>query len=131
MSHPKSGSVIPAALVGLALGLGVGTIGAFVQAARSQVLGISIPWGLVFMLGMLVVAIRVAVNSTHTRWAGSGIFLGWLIATIGFATETPWSGDLIISSGGRQLVYLLVGVVLGSAAATIKPARQSLFAHQD
>ena len=108
------------ATVYVILGLALGTVGAFVQAARSQVVGITIPWGLIFVLGLLVLIIRLGVNVTRTRWAGSALFVGWLIATIGFATKTPWSADLIISSGGRQLVYLLVGVVLGSAAASIK-----------
>jgi hypothetical protein len=117
-----------ASLVSFILGLAVGTVGAFVQAARTPLFGVSIPWGVIFMLGVVVLAIRLAVNATRTRWAGSALFVGWLFVTIGFATKTPWSGDLIITTGGRQLTYLLVGVVLGSAAATVRPATQSMLA---
>jgi hypothetical protein len=31
------------------------------------------------------------------------------------------SGDLVISAGGRQMAYLLGGVIIGAAAATVPP----------
>ncbi|MBK9740746.1 MAG: hypothetical protein IPO93_14895 [Actinobacteria bacterium] len=53
-----------------------------------------------------------------TRWGGWAVLAGWLVATIGFSAEST-SGDLALSGGTRQMTYLLGGVILGSAAATL------------
>jgi hypothetical protein len=45
------------------------------------------------------------------------LFLGWPIATIDMAGGST-SGDLALSGGGRQWVYLLGGVVLAAVAST-------------
>lgn len=100
------------------LGVLVGTVGAFVQAARAQVAGMTIPWGLVLMLLLLLAAVRLGVEATQTRWGGWCVFAAWLLATVAFAAELP-SGALVISAGDRQMAYLFGGVVLGAAAATV------------
>lgn len=83
---------------------------------------VSIPWGVVAAVIILVVAIRLAIAVARSRWAGAAVLTGWLIATIALSTRTPWAGDLVISSGTRQLIYLMAGVVAGAAAASL-PAR--------
>lgn len=119
------------------LGLIVGTVGfllaggllgavlAFWQAARMTLGPITIPWGAVVAVIVLIAVIRIAVQALDSRWGGWAVFTGWLLGTIALATQTPWAGDLIISSGGRQLAYLLGGVVAGSAAASIRPPLRS------
>jgi len=103
------------------LGLAIGTVGAFVQAARWIVdtpWGIwSIPWGVVLVLITLLVGIRAGTWALRSRWGSWAVLLGWLAATIALSAESP-SGDVALSGGSRQMTYLLGGVILGSAAAT-------------
>lgn len=112
------------------VGLLVGLIGAFVQAERfivSVPWGLLVlPWGMVLVIVALVMVIRGATWFVLSRWGGMALFLGWIIATIAMAGESP-SGDLALSGGGRQWVYLLGGVVLGAAASTfpVIPERRS------
>lgn len=111
-------------LIGATIGFGVlgtllGAVLAFWQAARFTVGPVTIPWGVVVAVIVLIAVIRVAVRAGGSRWAGAAVLAGWLIATIVLATRTPWAGDLIISSGTRQLIYLLAGVVAGAAAASL------------
>ena len=105
-------------LASLLVGLVVGVIGAFLQAARLLIAGWTLPWGLVVSLVALLVLIRGAVEIAQSRWAGWLLFAGWLAATLAFAAQLP-SGALVISAGDRQLAYLIGGVVLGAAAATV------------
>ena len=53
-----------------------------------------------------------------TRWGGWTVFVGWLVSTIALSADSP-SGDVALSGGGRQLTYLLGGVVIASAAASL------------
>lgn len=104
------------------LGGVVGLAGAFVQAQR---IGLDLPWGAgTFPWGVplvwiaLVAAIRGGGWAIGTRWGCWAVLGGWLVATVVLSAESP-SGDLALSGGTRQLTYLLGGVILGSAAATL------------
>ena len=101
------------------VGLVLGVVGAFVQAQRWLDGTTPIPWGAVLTLIVLLIAIRGAVWLSLTRVGGWALFAGWLLATVMMAAESP-SGDMALSGGGRQMAYLIGGVVLGAAAATIK-----------
>lgn len=114
------------ALALLLLGGLIGVVGAFVQAQRLLLDlpwgGIAVPWGVVVVWICLVAAIRGGAWAIQSRWGSWAVLLGWLVFTILMAVESP-SGDLALSGGVRQMAYLLVGVLLGSAAATL-PARR-------
>jgi Family of unknown function (DUF6113) len=99
-------------------GVGFGVVAAFVQADRLVVGSLVLPWGLVLVLGTLLLAVRGSAWWVRSRAGGWAFFVGWLAATVALATEWP-SGDLAISGGGRQMAYLFGGVVLGAAAATV------------
>lgn len=105
----------------LAVGLGLGLVGAFVQADRSIVPApwgqVVLPWGLVLAAVTLVLVIRGAAWLIGTRAGGWSVFAGWLVSTVVMAAESP-SGDLALSGGARQMTYLIGGVILGAAAAT-------------
>lgn len=128
MSDPEPSRVQPtlvriAVLVAfVVMGVVVGVGGAFMQAQRViTAVGeyvIVIPWGTLLMLVILVFLTRLASIATQTRWGAWLFFSGWLAATILLAAESS-SGDLAISSGGRQLAYLFGGVILGVAIATL------------
>lgn len=118
-----------AVLVAFALmGALIGIMGAFTQAQRVIVTAFDVvlivPWGMILMLVLLVVLTRLATVATQTRWGAWLFFTGWLAATILLAAESP-SGDLAVSSGGRQLVYLFGGVIVSVAVATF-PANFAL-----
>ena len=104
----------------LATGVVIGIVGAFLQGARWVVSGTPVPWGLVVSLVALLVLVRAGVEVTKSRWGGWIIVIAWIAVTVGFAAELP-SGDLVISAGGRQMAYLLGGVIVGAAAATVPP----------
>lgn len=103
----------------------IGLTGAFVQAHRSvwtfDGRYLVIPWGVIIVLVVLVLAVRGAAKVTGLRAAGWLLLAGWLAATVLLALETP-SGDIAVSSGVRQVGYLFGGVIVGSATATL-PAR--------
>ncbi len=104
------------------MGFAVGVAGAFIQAHRFiSSMGdfvISIPWGTVLLLVAITFLTRLATVAARTRWAGWLFFSCWLAATVLLSADSP-SGDLAISSGARQMVYLFGGIVLGAAAATL------------
>ena len=109
-------------------GLVVGVIGGFVQSQRFILDGpwgrSVVPWGVVLMLVALLLLIRGAVWLVHGQRGGWLFLAGWIIGTFVVATESP-SGDLAISSGTRQWVYVLAGVVLGAAASTFPVSTRS------
>lgn len=105
--------------IALLIGLVVGLVGAFVQAQRLLIGTFPIPWGTVLTLLVLIVAIRGGVWLLESRLGGWVLFAGWLIATVAMSAETS-SGDMALSGGGRQMAYLIAGVILGAAASTIR-----------
>lgn len=110
------------ALLGVLVGALLGVIGAFLQAQRIvfEAWGFAIPWGaIVASIGTMIV-IRGAVVGAGTRWAGWGVILGWLGLSLALAAESP-SGDIAISSGARQITYLLITVIVGATLATLPP----------
>ena len=110
------------AVIGLFAGLLVGLLGAFVQAMRyiwdSPWGYVVIPWGALLALLVLVLTIRGAAWLAMSRWSGWAAFLGWLAMTIWLSSESP-GGSVALSGGGRQLFYLIGGVVIATATATI------------
>lgn len=111
-----------AVLIAFALmGVVVGVTGSFLQAQRFIVTFgenvVVLPWGMMTVLAGVIALTRLATVATQTRWGAWLFFTGWLATTILLAAESP-SGDLAISSGGRQLVYLFGGVILSVAIAT-------------
>jgi hypothetical protein len=110
------------ALIALLVGAIIGLTGAFVQTQRALVEApwgtVSVPWGVPVVWIGLVAAIRGGAWAVGSRWGAWAVLVGWLSLTVALSAESP-SGDLAVSGGGRQLVYLLGGVILGSAAATL------------
>jgi hypothetical protein len=110
------------AVVGLLAGLLVGLVGAYVQALRyvwdSPWGYVVIPWGALLVMLVLVLTVRGAAWLAMTRWSGWAAFVGWLIMTLVLSSESP-GGSVALSGGGRQLFYLIGGVVIATATATI------------
>ena len=106
----------------LGLGAVIGLAGSFVQAQRLLFDApwglVSVPWGLALVWVALVAAVRGGTWAVMTRWGGWAVLLGWLTVTVVMSAESP-SGDVALSGGGRQLTYLLGGVIVASAAASL------------
>lgn len=112
--------LLAAALLGL--GVVVGVLGAFVQAQRAVIdtpwALLTIPWGVPLVWLALVSAIRGGAWALRSRWGAWAVVVGWLVTTVAASAESP-SGDVALSGGGRQMTYLLGGVILASAAASL------------
>lgn len=100
------------------VGAVIGLIGAFVQADRLLIGTVAIPWGTVLVLVVLVLVTRGGVWLLVSRWGGFAVLLGWLSLTIVMSADSP-SGDLALSAGGRQMAYLVGGVIVATAATTV------------
>ena len=122
MTRRAPGLLTVLRIIGLVVvGLGVGLIGSFLQATR-EIVGLPwgqvvVPWGMIAVVMTVIIVIRGGAWLVRSRAGGWAVFAGWLVATIVMSAESP-SGDLAISGGGRQMTYLLGGVILGAAAAT-------------
>lgn len=110
----------------LPLGALIGVAGAFVQAHRAVIEApwgvVVVPWGVPLVWLALVSGVRGGAWLVRSRWGAWAVAVGWMGATVALSAETS-SGDLALSGGGRQLTYLLVGVVLASAAASLPVPR--------
>lgn len=104
--------------IAVLVGVLVGIIGGFVQAQRFQLGSIVIPWGAVLVMIVTVIVVRGGAWLAMSRWGGWATFLGWLGATILMSSELP-DGSVALSGGGRQMFYLIAGVVLGAAMASL------------
>lgn len=99
-------------------GIVVGVIGGFVQAERFLLGSLVIPWGAILVLAIAAIIIRGSAWLAMSRWGGWSAFLGWLAATILMSSELP-DGSVALSGGGRQMFYLIAGVVIGAAVASL------------
>ncbi|MSO27288.1 MAG: hypothetical protein EXQ60_04390 [Candidatus Nanopelagicales bacterium] len=103
------------------IGLVTGLLGAFVQANRWVTAWpwgqLVVPWGVALVLLLLLILIRGGAWLVHSRFGAWTLLAGWLVGTMVMSTQSP-SGDLALSGGTRQWIYLLGGIVLGSAVAT-------------
>jgi hypothetical protein len=94
-----------------ASGLLLGASGAVVQAGTTRVGSVALPWGVVAVLGTLVVTVRGACWWLGSRLGGLVVAVGWLLASLVFAGNGP-GGDLLLPDDWTSRGYLLGGAVL-------------------
>jgi hypothetical protein len=99
----------------LLAGLLVGAVAAMVQSVTTQVGGVTLPTGAVLSLLAIVPMARAGAWWADSRAGAVAFSLGWLIATLAMGAPTP-SGDLVLTSGTRQVSYLVGGSLLLAAA---------------
>ncbi len=100
----------------LVLGLFLGFVGAMLQTWTTSVGTITIPVGVILVLAAILAVARACAWWVGSRWGSIGFSAGWLGATLMMGTQTP-GGDLVLSSGTRQIAYLILGTLLLSAAS--------------
>ena len=100
----------------LVLGLFLGMVGALVQSYVVYVGDTALPIGMVLVLLALLPIARACAWWTGSRWGATAFTAGWLSATLVMSTTTS-GGDLVLTSGTRQMAYLVLGTMLLSAAS--------------
>lgn len=96
-------------------GIALGATTAMVQTWTIRVGGAHLPVGAVASVITVVLFARACAWWVRSRWGGVAMAGGWLAATLLMGSTTS-GGDLVISSGTRQLGYLVAGSVLLAAA---------------
>ncbi len=99
----------------LVLGLFLGFIGAMIQTHTLSVGSVRLPTGAALALVAIVLVARAGAWWQGSRLGAVTFSVGWLAATLMMGSETG-AGDLILSSGTRQMAYLIGGTILLAAA---------------
>jgi len=99
----------------LVLGLLSGFAGALIQTQTVTVGSVRLPTGALLTLAAIVLVARAGAWWQGSRLGAITFSVGWLAATLMMGSETG-AGDLILSSGTRQMGYLIGGTILLGAA---------------
>ena len=99
----------------LVLGLFFGFTGAMIQTHTLAVGSVRLPTGAVLVLVATVLVARASAWWQGSRLGAVTFSVGWLAATLMMGSETG-AGDLILTSGTRQMAYLIGGTILLAAA---------------
>jgi hypothetical protein len=95
------------------LALVLGTVGAFLHAGTVEVLGISLPVGLVLGLVSGAGLIALARQISTSRWGVLVAFLAWFAPVVVLSQQTA-AGDIVLAADAYGLLYL-AGVTLVGA----------------
>jgi hypothetical protein len=98
----------------LVLGLFFGFTGAMIQTHTLAVGSVRLPTGAVLVLVATVLVARAGAWWQGSRLGAVTFSVGWLAATLMMGSETG-AGDLILTSGTRQMAYLIGGTILLAA----------------
>jgi len=99
----------------LVLGLFFGFTGAMIQTHTLVVGSVRLPTGAVLVLVATVLVARAGAWWQGSRLGAVTFSVGWLAATLMMGSETG-AGDLILTSGTRQMADLIGGTILLAAA---------------
>lgn len=97
------------------LGLAVGVLGAFVHAATWDVLGISVPIGLVLAVAAGAVVLLLARRWAQSRWGIAVVLAAWLAPVLPLSQVTG-EGDLVLAADGPGVAYLVLVTLLGAVS---------------
>jgi hypothetical protein len=99
----------------LVLGLFLGFAGALIQTYTIALGSVRLPAGALLSLVAVVLVARAGAWWQGSRLGAITFSAGWLGATLMMGSTTG-AGDLILSSGTRQVGYLIGGTILLAAA---------------
>jgi Family of unknown function (DUF6113) len=99
----------------LVLGLLLGFAGALIQTYTVTAGSVRLPAGALLTLVTTVLVARAGAWWQGSRWGAITFSIGWLAATLMMGSKTG-AGDLILTSGTRQIGYLIGGTILLAAA---------------
>jgi hypothetical protein len=98
----------------LVLGLLLGFAGAMIQTHTVTIGSVRLPTGAVLTVVAIVLVARAGAWWQGSRLGAITFSVGWVAATLMMGSESS-AGDLILSSGTRQMGYLIAGTILLSA----------------
>lgn len=99
----------------LFLGLFFGFTGALIQTRTATIGSLALPVGALLVLVTVVLVARAGAWWQGSRLGAITFSVGWLAATLMMGSETA-AGDLVLTSGTRQMSYLIGGAMLLAAA---------------
>jgi|APLow6443716910_1056828.scaffolds.fasta_scaffold62399_2 hypothetical protein len=99
----------------LVLGLLFGFAGALIQTFTITVGSVRLPAGALLTLVAVVLVARAGAWWQGSRLGAITFSIGWLAASLMMGSKTG-AGDLILSSGTRQMGYLIGGTILLATA---------------
>jgi Family of unknown function (DUF6113) len=99
----------------LVLGLLFGFAGALIQTFTITVGSVQLPAGALLTLVAVVLVARAGAWWQGSRLGAITFSIGWLTASLMMGSKTG-AGDLILSSGTRQMGYLIGGTILLATA---------------
>jgi len=104
------------------VGAFVSIIAGFAHADRIVILGIRVPYGLVFSLSICLLTILWLNRQFQTRLAGTVFTIIWVLITLRMAIESG-NGDLVFTVTWYSTSYIIAGAVLLSMAAVLPAMR--------
>ncbi|UCM90166.1 DUF6113 family protein [Streptomyces marincola] len=105
----------------------LGLLGVLAGLAGSVLQGAWFPFGLLLALGGAGALFWGGALATRTR-LGAGVPAGgWAVAVLVLTISRP-QGDFIFAAGAGSYLFLLGGMGLAAACATMAPADRPLFA---
>ncbi|MGB7982909.1 MAG: DUF6113 family protein [Candidatus Nanopelagicales bacterium] len=99
----------------LVLGLFLGFVGAMLQTYTNLIGSVTLPSGAILGIVTIVLVARAGAWWVGSRWGAFAVALGWLSASLIMGSQTA-AGDLILSSGTRQVAYLIGATMLLASA---------------
>ncbi|MGQ0632280.1 MAG: DUF6113 family protein [Sporichthyaceae bacterium] len=101
--------VLAGSVVLVALGLAVGTAGAFVHPLKAD-LGPAWPTGLLLSVLAIVGVVISAGLLTRSRFGAAAVLVGWTVSVAVF-TSPRADGDVVIAANGAGYAYLGLGLI--------------------
>ncbi|MDT0342507.1 DUF6113 family protein [Streptomyces litchfieldiae] len=106
---------------------GLGVLGVLAGVAGSLVQGGWFPLGLLLALGGAAGLFWGGALVTRSRLGAGAPAGGWAVAVLALTVTRP-QGDFIFAAGAASYLFLLGGMALAVACATLAPADRPLFA---
>lgn len=109
--------------VGTVSGVAFGACGAFVQADRVIVAGVTVPYGVALAVSCVVAWQLWLAREYGMRLAAAGVALGWIVATLVLGLATS-SEDVVLAANTRATAYLVIGAISVTVCAFAPPLRR-------
>ncbi|MEV1010348.1 DUF6113 family protein [Streptomyces sp. NPDC049881] len=105
----------------------LGVLGALAGIAGSLVQGGWFPLGLLLALAGAAGLFWGGALVTRSRVGAGAPAAGWVLAVLALTSSRP-QGDFVFAAGAGSYLFLLGGMAVAAAAATLAPSERPLFA---
>ncbi|WP_052851556.1 DUF6113 family protein [Streptomyces avicenniae] len=108
----------------------LGVLGALAGVAGSLIQGGWFPLGLLLGLAGAAGLFWGGALATRSRAGAGAPAAGWALAVLALTSSRP-QGDFVFAAGAGSYLFLLGGMAVAGAAATLAPSERPLFAVQE